>query len=98
MTKKKKANLYNPANVTIKDLLDLMVTLAGGPVDEELTLKEQDAMTAVAGMLIRSGYQVTRYSILSYFDSDDFDGIEQHAQVWIERLFGSVLWVDDEKS
>jgi len=96
--KKKKANLYNPANVTIKDLLDLMVTLAGGPVEEELTLKEQDAMTAVAGMLIRSGYAITRESILSYFEADNFDGIEQHAQIWLVRLFGSVLWVDNEKS
>lgn len=96
--KKKKANLYNPANVTIKDLLDLMVTLAGGPVEEELTLKEQDAMVAVAGMLIRSGYAITRESVLAYFDADNFDGIEQHAQIWLVRLFGSVLWVDNEKS
>jgi hypothetical protein len=96
--KKKKANLYNPANATIKDLLDLMVTLAGGPVEEELTLKEQDAMTAVAGILIRSGYVVTRESILAYFESDSFDGIEQHAKIWLMDLFGRVIWVDDEKS
>jgi len=96
--KKKKANLYNPANATIKDLLDLLVTLAGGPVEEELTLKEQDAMTAIAGMLIRVGYPTLMESLLTYFESDSFDGIEQHAKIWLVDLFGRVLWAHDEKS
>jgi hypothetical protein len=92
---RKKANLHNPANVTIKDLLDLLVTLSGGPVEEELTLKEQDAMLAVAGMLMRSGYPTLRESLLTYFEADSFDNIEQHAKIWLVRLFGQVLWVDE---
>jgi len=95
---KKKANLHNPANVVIKDLFDLLVTLSGGPVEEELTLKEQDAMLAIAGMLMRSGYPTLRESILAYFDADSFDNVEQHAKIWLTNLFGQVLWVDDEKS
>jgi hypothetical protein len=95
---KKKANLYNPANVTIKDLLDLMVTLAGGPMEDDRTLKEQDAMAEISGMLIRSGYPILLDSLLSYFDADSFDEIEQHAQIWLVDLFGRVLWAYDKKS
>lgn len=100
MAKKKKANLYNPANVRIKDLLDLLVLLAGGPPEfsDERTLKEQDAMTEIAGMLIRSGYPTLMESLLAYFEADDFDAIDHHAKTWLVDLFGRVLWVHDEKS
>ena len=95
---KKKANLYNPANATIKDLLDLLTTLAGGPVEEDRTLKEQDAMTAIAGILIRSGYPTLMESLLSYFYSDSFYGNEKHASKCLIDLFGRVLWEYDKKS
>lgn len=98
MAKRKKSDLFNPANVTIKDLLDLLVTLAGGPVEDDRTLKEQDAMTAVAGMLIRSGYPTLMDALLTYFEVDEFDAIEHHASIWLVDLFGRVLWVHDEKS
>ena len=94
----KKANLHNPANVTIKDLLDLLVLLSGGPIEEERSLKEQDAMTEIAGMLIRSGYPTLMDSLLTYFDADKFDNIEQHSKIWLVDLFGRILWVYDKKT
>jgi len=55
-------------------------------------------MTAVAGMLIRSGYPTLMESLLAYFNVDNFDAIEHHASIWLVDLFGRVLWVHDEKS